>query len=129
MTENELSKIVFEAGLKVHRALGAGLFESAYEECLFYEINKQGIKVEKQKILPLVYEEIELDAGYRIDLLVEDKLIVEIKSVKELTDIHLAQILTYLKLSGCKLGLLINFNTMMFKDGVKRVVNGLLSEK
>lgn len=86
MTENELSKIVFEAGLKVHRTLGASLFESAYEECLYYELCKLGIKVEKQKILPLVYEDVVLEAGYRIDLIVEDKLIIEIKAVKELTD-------------------------------------------
>lgn len=125
MTENELSKIVFEAGLKVHRVLGAGLFESAYEECLYYELCKQGIKVEKQKILPLIYEDVLLEAGYRIDLIVEDKLIIEIKAVKELTDIHKAQIITYLKLSKCKLGLLINFNTLLFKDGVKRIANGL----
>lgn len=125
MTENELSKIVFEAGLKVHRTLGAGLFESTYEECLYYELCKLGIKVEKQKILPLVYEDVVLEAGYRIDLIVEDKLIIEIKAVKELTDIHKAQIITYLKLSKCKLGLLINFNTLLFKDGVKRIANGL----
>ncbi|QIK53828.1 GxxExxY protein [Dysgonomonas sp. HDW5A] len=125
MTENELSKIVFEAGLKIHRILGAGLFESAYEECLYYELCKQGIKVEKQKVLPLIYEDVILEAGYRIDLIVEDKLIIEIKAVKELTDIHKAQIITYLKLSKCKLGLLINFNTLLFKDGVKRIANGL----
>lgn len=125
MTENELSKIVFEAGLKIHRILGTGLFESAYEECLYYELCKQGIKVEKQKILPLIYEDVVLEAGYRIDLIVEDKLIIEIKAVKELTDIHKAQVITYLKLSKCKLGLLINFNTLLFKDGVKRIANGL----
>jgi GxxExxY protein len=125
MNENELSKIVFEAGLKVHRALGAGLLESAYEECLYYELTKMGLKVEKQKILPLVYEQVKLDAGYRIDLMVEGKLIIELKSVEALNDLHLAQILTYLKLSNCKLGLLINFNTVLFKNGVKRVVNGL----
>ncbi len=125
MTENELSKIVFESGLKVHRILGPGLLESAYEECLFYELTKTGLTVEKQKALPLVYEEVKLDAGYRIDLLVENKLIVEIKAVESLTDLHLAQILTYLKLRNCKLGLLINFNTLLFKNGVRRVVNGL----
>jgi len=126
MTENELSKIVFEAGMKVHKALGAGLLESAYEECLFYELQKSGLFVEKQKALPLVYEDVKLEAGYRIDLLVERKLVVEIKSVEALNDLHLAQILTYLKLSGCKLGLLINFNTVLFKNGVKRVINGQL---
>ena len=125
MTENELSKIVFEAGLKVHKALGPGLLESAYEECLLHELQKLGLFVEKQKSLPLIYEEVKLDAGYRIDLLVEKKIIIEIKSVEALNDLHLAQILTYLKLSNCKLGLLINFNTVLFKNGVKRVVNNL----
>jgi GxxExxY protein len=126
MLENELSKIVFESGLKVHKALGAGLLESAYEECLYYELINNGLLVEKQKGLPLVYNEVKLDIGYRIDLLVENKLIVEVKAVEVLADIHMAQILTYLKLSGCKLGLLINFNTVLFKDGVKRVINGTL---
>ncbi|MGG9970650.1 GxxExxY protein [Ferruginibacter sp. SUN002] len=126
MTENELSKIVFECGLKVHRNLGPGLLESAYEECLFHELKKTGVYTEKQKGLPLVYEEVKLDIGYRIDLILENKLIVEIKSVETLNDIHIAQLLTYLKLSGCKLGLLINFNSVLFKDGVKRIINGTL---
>lgn len=125
MTENELSKIVFDAGLKVHINLGPGLLESAYEECLYYELRKYNLKIEKQKALPLVYEDVKLDVGYRIDLLVENKLVLEIKSVEALNDLHLAQILTYLKLSKCKLGLLINFNTVLFKNGIKRVVNGL----
>jgi GxxExxY protein len=106
--------------------LGPGLLESAYEECLYYEIRKSGLVVEKQKPLPLVYEDVKLDIGYRIDVMVENKLIVEIKAVETLNDVHLAQIMTYLKLSGCKLGLLINFNTALFKDGVKRVINGTL---
>jgi GxxExxY protein len=126
MTENELSKIVFDCGLKVHRALGPGLLESAYAECLFYEVSKQGVFVEKQKGLPLIYNEVKLDIGYRIDLILENKLIVEVKAVEALADIHMAQILTYLKLSNCKLGLLINFNSVLFKDGVKRVINGIL---
>ena len=126
MTENELSKIVFDAGIKVHKALGPGLLESAYEECLFYELKKNDLFVEKQKALPLIYEDVKLDVGYRIDLLVEQKLVIEIKSVEALNDLHLAQILTYLKLSNCKLGLLINFNTVLFKNGVKRVINGKL---
>jgi len=125
MTENELSKIVFDAGIRVHKALGPGLLESAYEECLFYELQKVGLYVEKQKALPLIYEDVKLDAGYRIDLLVEKKLVIEIKSVEALNDLHLAQILTYLKLSGCKLGLLINFNSVLFKNGIRRVVNNL----
>jgi GxxExxY protein len=126
MTENELSKIVFEAGLKIHKALGPGLLENSYEECLYYELNKQGLFVEKQKALPLIYEGIHLDVGYRIDIMVENKLIVELKSVSALNDLHRAQILTYLKLSNCKLGLLINFNTVLYKDGVKRIINGWL---
>ena len=125
MTENELSKIVFELGMKVHKVLGPGLLESAYEECLYYEIKKCGLLVEKQKALPLIYEDIKLEIGYRIDLLIEKKLIIEIKSVDALNDLHLAQLLTYLKLSDCKLGLLMNFNTVLFKNGVKRVVNNL----
>lgn len=102
MTENELSKIIFDCALKVHRNLGPGLLESSYEECLCYELTKKGLNVEKQKPLPLVYEEVKLEIGYRIDLLVENKVIIEIKSVETLNDIHLAQILTYLKLSECK---------------------------
>jgi len=126
MTENELAKLVFEAGLKIHRTLGPGLLESAYEECLYFELCKYGLNVEKQKALPLIYETVKLDVDYRIDLLINGKLIVELKAVEKLNDLHLAQILTYLKLSGCKLGLLINFNTLLFKDGVKRVINGAL---
>ena len=125
MTENELSKIAFDAGLHVHKTLGPGLLESAYEECLYYELQLSGVAVEKQKALPLVYRGEKLDAGYRIDLFVENKLIIEVKTVNALNDLHLAQVLTYLKLSGCKLGLIINFNTTLFKDGVRRVVNNL----
>ena len=126
MTENEIAKIVFEAGLKVHRHLGPGLLESAYEQCLFYELAKTGMFIEKQKALPLVYETVKLDAGFRVDFIIENRLIIEIKSVDALADIHLAQVLTYLRLSKCKLGLLINFNVLLFKDGVKRVINGIL---
>lgn len=125
MTENELSKIVFDCALKVHKHLGPGLLESAYEECLFYEIKKTGLQVEKQKPLPLIYEEVKLDVGYRVDIIVENKLILEIKSVEILNDVHLAQLLTYLKLKDCKLGLLINFNVLLIKNGIKRVVNNL----
>jgi len=115
-------KIVLDCSFKVHSALGPGLLESAYEECLFYELEKSGLKVLKQAPLPLVYEEIKLNIGYRVDLLVENKVIVELKSVDALADIHMAQILTYLKLSGCKLGLLVNFNVRHLKDGIKRVI-------
>ena len=125
MTENEISKIIVDCALKVHRALGPGLLESSYEECLFYEISKRNLKVEKQKALPLIYEEVKLNVGYRIDLIVEDKVIVELKSVEKINDVHLAQVLTYLKLSECKLGLLINFNVALIKHGIKRVVNNL----
>ena len=126
MDENEISKIVFESALKIHKVLGPGLLESAYEECLFYELKKYDLKVEKQKQLPLIYEEVRLDVGYRIDIIIEDKFIVEVKSVEALTDVHLAQLLTYLRLSNCKLGLLINFNVSLLKNGVKRVINGTL---
>ena len=126
ITEDEISKIVFESALKVHKALGPGLLESAYEECLFYELKKTNLKVEKQKPLPLIYEEVNLEVGYRIDIIIEDKFIVEVKSVEALNDVHLAQLLTYLKLSECKLGLLINFNVKLLKDGVRRIINGAL---
>lgn len=126
MTENEIAKLVFECGLQVHKRLGPGLLESSYEECLFYELSKYDVRVEKQKPLPLIYENVKLEVGYRVDLMIENKLIVEVKSVEAINDVHLAQILTYLKLSGCKLGLLINFNTTLFKIGVKRVINGNL---
>jgi len=124
-SENELSKIILLSSIKIHRQLGPGLLESAYQKCLKYELIKQGLMVEYEKPLPLVYEDVHLEAGYRIDLMVEKKVIIEVKSVDALSDIHLAQILTYLKLSGCKLGLLINFNSTLLKDGFKRVVNNL----
>jgi GxxExxY protein len=126
MSENDLAKIVFELGLKVHRKLGPGLLEHTYEECLFYEIKKAGLFAEKQKGLPLIYEEVKLDLGYRLDLFIEQKLIVEIKAVEAINDIHLSQLLTYLKITGCKLGLLINFNSVLFKSGVRRIINGYL---
>ena len=125
MHENEISKEILNASFKVHTALGPGLLESAYKECLFYELKKSGLYVEKEKPLPLIYEDVKLEIGYRVDLFVENKVIVELKSVESLNDVHLAQILTYLKLSDCKLGLLINFNVKSLKLGIKRVVNGL----
>ena len=126
MTEQEISKLVFDSALKVHKILGPGLLESAYEECLFYELKKSNLKVEKQKALPLIYEEVKLDICYLIDIIIEDKFIVEIKAVESLNEVHLAQLLTYLKLTDCKLGLLINFNVKLLKDGVRRVINGQL---
>ncbi len=125
MTENEISQIVLNSAFKIHKTLGPGLLENAYEECLAYELNKRGLIVEKQKPLPLVYESVKLDVGFRVDLFVENQVIVEIKSVEALTDVHLAQILTYLRLANCKLGLLINFNVTLLKNGIKRVVNKL----
>lgn len=125
MTENELSNIVIGIAIDVHRTLGPGLLENAYKECLFYKLRKEGFLVEKEKVMPLVYEDIKLDCGYRIDLLVENKLVLELKSVEDLNDVHFAQTLTYLKLGKFKLGLLINFNVDLLKHGIKRVVNKL----
>ena len=122
-TVNDLTGSIIESAMKVHSALGPGLLESAYKECLYYELIKKGYKVEKEKPLPLIYEEVKLDCGYRLDLLVENEVIVELKAVSELHDIHLAQILSYLKLSDKKVGLLINFHVKRLKDGIKRVVN------
>ncbi len=125
VVENEISERIINCALKVHRALGPGLLESSYEACLAYELIQAGFFVERQKPIPLVYGEISLDCGYRVDLFVEKKVIVEIKTVEAFADIHSAQVLTYLKLSQCKLGLLINFNVKLLKDGIKRIVNNL----
>lgn len=125
MDENALSRVVVDRAIKVHKALGPGLLESAYQECLYYELLQAGLFVEKEKALPLVYEEVKLECGYRIDLFVERSVIIEIKSVEAIHDLHLAQTLTYLKLSGRKLGLILNFNVVLMKNGIKRVANGL----
>jgi len=122
MTENEISKIILDCTFKVHTALGRGLLESAYKECLAYELIKGGLKVEKEKPLPLVYEEVKLDCGYRIDLLVENKVVFELKVVEIFNDVHIAPTLTYMKLSGCKLGQLLNFYTKLLKNGIKRLI-------
>ena len=119
---NLLSNKIIGLAIKVHSNLGPGLLESTYKECLFYEINKAGLKVVKESPLPLIYETIKLDLGFRVDLIVEAKLIVEIKAIEALADIHTAQILTYFKLSECRLGLLMNFNVLLFKKGIKRFV-------
>ncbi len=124
-TENEIAAIVVDTCFKIHKALGPGLLESAYEECLFYELPLRGLLVEKEKALPLVYEGVKLQIGYRVDFLVERKLIVEVKSIDAIADIHIAQVLTYLKLSGCRLGLLVNFNVPLIRKGIRRVVLGL----
>jgi len=125
LTENQISKVIVDCSLKVHRTLGPGLLESSYEKCLYLELARAGLDVERQKAIPLLYDNLRLDVGYRVDLLINSKVIVEIKAVEKITDIHLAQLLTYLKLSKCKLGFLINFNTFFIKNGIKRVVNNL----
>lgn len=129
MSENEISNIIIGCGLEVHKQLGPGLLESAYKECLYYKLRQNGLFVEKEKPMPLVFESVKLECGYRIDLLVENKVVVELKSVESLTDVHLAQTLTYMKLGGYKLGLLINFNVVLLKQGIKRVINGNLNHK
>ena len=125
MSKNEITAIVFDASLKIQKDIGPGLLESAYEECLFYELKQFGLIVEKQKLMPLIYNEVKMDLGYRLDLLVESKVVIEVKACEGLTDVHLAQVLTYLKLTNCKLGLLINFNVALLKNGFRRVVNKL----
>lgn len=125
MNENELSKVAVDCMFKVHKNLGPGLLESAYEECLFYELLNTGLLVERQKPLPLFYQTIKMEIGYRLDFLIENKLVIEVKAVEAINDVHKAQVITYLKLSGCKLGLLVNFNVVLIKDGIKRIVNNL----
>ncbi len=122
MTENEISKIILDCSYKVHTILGPGLLESVYRECLAYELIKTGLKVEKEKALPLVYEKVRLECGFRIDILVERKVVIELKTVEALNDVHIAQTLTYMKLSGCHLGLLLNFYTKSLKYGIKRLI-------
>ncbi len=125
MTENELSHVVIGCAINVHSALGPGLLESAYEACLRYELIKSGLRVEAQKPLPLVYHTVKLECGYRVDLLVEQKLIIEVKAMEALAEIHFAQVLTYLRLSDLRLALLLNFNVVHMKDGIRRIVNKL----
>ena len=124
MELNDLTGRIIGLAMEVHSVLGPGLLESSYKECLYYKIGKSGQYVEKEKPMPLVFENIKLECGYRIDLLVENKIVIEIKSVDALNDIHLAQTLTYLKLGNYKLGLLMNYNVVKLKDGIKRVING-----
>jgi GxxExxY protein len=125
MTENELSSHIVKSALAVHRELGPGFLEGVYEKALFYELRSCEIDVHRQQHVPVFYKGVSLDMAYRLDLLVEEKVIIEVKAVAELHDLHLAQILTYLRLTGNKLGMLINFNVPLIKDGIKRVVNGL----
>ena len=123
MIENELSKKVIGFAIDVHKTLGPGLLESAYRECLYYDLVQSGLYVEKEKPMPILYKEVKLDHGYRMDLLVENKLVIEIKTVEFFTDVHLAQVLTYLRLGNYHLGLLMNFHVAKMKDGIKRVIN------
>jgi GxxExxY protein len=123
MTENEITEKIIGCAIKIHKTLGPGLLESAYEECLYYELTKTDLFIERQKAIPLIYEEVKMECGYRADIVANKQVILEIKSVEGLNDIHLAQILTYLKLAQCKVGLLINFNVLKLTDGIKRVVN------
>lgn len=122
MEINQLTKQILKCAFKVHTELWPGLLESAYEECLYFELKQTGLQVEKQKTLPLIYFDIKLYAGYRVDLLVENRVVIEIKAVEAFNDVHTAQVLTYLKLSKCKIGLLINFNVTSLKSGIKRLV-------
>ncbi|MBA4322766.1 MAG: GxxExxY protein [Odoribacter sp.] len=125
MFENDIATKIIGSAIEVHQALGPGLLESAYKECLCYKLLESGLAVEKEKPMPLVFEKVKLECGYRIDLLVENKVVIEIKSVEALNEVHLAQTLTYMKLGNYRLGLLINFNVKMLKDGIRRIVNKL----
>ena len=122
MGKGDLTQEIIGAAIKVHRKLGPGLLESAYEACLAYELTRSGLNIRRQTTLPIVYDGVTLDAGYRIDILVEDTVVIEIKSIDSLQSIHQAQLLTYLKLSNLRLGYLLNFNVALFKQGIKRLV-------
>jgi GxxExxY protein len=113
-----------DAALKIHRELGPGLLEGTYEACLVYELRKRGWRIEQQKPLPIIYEQLRIENAYRLDLIVEERVIVEVKAVDAINGLHQAQLLTYLKLAACKVGLLINFNVRLLKDGLKRIING-----
>jgi GxxExxY protein len=123
MDDNEITSKIIGSAIKVHKKIGPGVFENVYKECMFYELKKEGFKVQKEVLLPIKYDDLHLEYGYRIDILVEGRIILELKTVEYLNDKHLAQILTYLRLSENKLGLLINFNEPLLKNGIKRVVN------
>lgn len=126
MNENEISAIVVDAGLKVHRALGAGLYETVYEQCLEYELKNRGLLVERQKFLSIEYENLKVENAFKIDLIIENKVVVEIKAQEALDNFHNAQLLNYLKLGNYRLGLLLNFNSKLFKTGIQRVINGYI---
>jgi GxxExxY protein len=121
---NGITEAIIGGAIQVHRVLGPGLLESAYEACLAFELKKRGLGIEQQKPLPLVYDQVKLDCGYRMDLVVEGAVVVEVKSVDAVAPIHEAQVISYLKLSGCKVALLINFNVLQLKDGIRRFVSG-----
>ena len=123
--ENKIGDLILDAAFEVHKNLGPGLLESAYEHCLAYELLQKDLNLRIQQPLPLVYKDVKLDCGYRLDIVVEDKVVIEVKSVEALNDVHLAQMLTYLKLTNCKLGYLLNFNVSQLKQGIKSVVNHL----
>ncbi|MFY7957410.1 MAG: GxxExxY protein [Flavobacterium macrobrachii] len=125
MTENELSKIIVDVSYKIHTKLGPGLLESVYEAILYHELTKRNLKVEKQKPIPVIWDDIHLDIGFRSDLIVEEKVIIEIKSVEKISNVHLKQLLTYIRVTDLRLGLLINFNEALIKNGIKRVAHGL----
>ena len=122
MIEKSITNTIIGLAIDVHRSLGPGLLESAYKDCLFYKLTKEGLKVEQENPMPLIYENVKLDCGYRIDLLVENKVVVEIKSIENINEVHIAQTLTYMKLGTYRLGLLINFNVYLLKDGIKRLI-------
>ncbi len=124
MNDNELTELIIGCAIRVHRQLGPGLLESVYEECLVHELCKAGLSVERQPIMPVVYDGLRMDSGYRVDIWVEKRIIIELKAVELLTDVHFAQLMTYLRLANCRLGLLINFNVVLLKNGLKRVANG-----
>lgn len=124
MEENEISKIIVDRAFKIHKRLGPGLFESVYQGALAYELKKSGLEIETEKDIPIHYEDMVFDKGFRADIVVNNKVIIELKSIKKLEDVHFKQLLTYLKLSGLKLGLLINFNETLLKNGIKRIING-----
>ncbi|WP_297984013.1 GxxExxY protein [uncultured Chryseobacterium sp.] len=125
MTENEISKIIFDCGMKVHRKLGVGLYENVYEQCLEYELKKEGLKVERQKDISVNYEDLVIEKAFRVDMLIEDKVIIENKATPEILDYYCFQLLNYLRITNLKLGMILNFHSPLFKNGVKRVVNGL----
>ena len=125
MDENQLSNLIIGCAIEVHKILGPGLLESAYENCLAYELSQNGVTILQQVPMPIVYKDVRLDHGYRMDLLVNSRVVVEVKSVEFISDVHEAQLLTYLKLGDYRLGLILNFNTSILKTGIKRMVNGL----